>query len=88
MGDVQKAFLTIEVDPRDRDFLAVLWVEDMRDNNLSIVVYRFSCIIIGVNASLFLLNGTKNRTPLKERTERQEYKDKSRNTLTQQVQVD
>ena len=58
MGDIEKAFLNIEVDPRDRDFLRFLWVEDMRDNDLGIVVYKFCRVVFGLSASPFLLNGT------------------------------
>ena len=58
VGDIEKAFLNIAVDAKDRDSLRFLWVEDVRDNNLSIVVYRFCRVVFGLNASPFLLNGT------------------------------
>ena len=58
VGNIEKAFLNIEVDPKDRDCLRFLWVDNVRDNNLSIVVYRFCRIVFGLNASPFLLNGT------------------------------
>ena len=58
MGDIEKAFLNIAVDAKDRDSLRFLWVEDVRDNNLSIVVYRFCRVVFRLNASPFLLNGT------------------------------
>ena len=58
MGDIEKAFLNIAVDEKDRDSLRFLWVEDVRDNNLSIVVCRFCRVVFGLNASPFLLNGT------------------------------
>ena len=58
MGDIEKAFLNVAVDPEDRDSLRFLWVEDVRDSNLSVVVYRFCRVVFGLNASPFLLNGT------------------------------
>ena len=58
VGDIEKAFLNIAVDEKDRDSLRFLWVEDVRDNNLSIVVCRFCRVVFGLNASPFLLNGT------------------------------
>ena len=58
MGDIKKAFLNIEVDAKDHDFLGFFWVEDVRGNNLSIAVYRFCCVVFRLNASPFLLNGT------------------------------
>ena len=58
MGDIEKAFLNVAVDPEDRDSLRFFWVEDVRDSNLSVVVYRFCRVVFGLNASPFLLNGT------------------------------
>ncbi len=58
VGDIEKAFLNIGVDEKDRDFLRFLRVGDVRDNNLSIDVYRFCRVVFGLNASPFLLNGT------------------------------
>ena len=58
VGDIEKAFLNVAVDPQDRSSLRFLWVEDVRDNNLSIVVYRLCRVVFGLNASPFLLNGT------------------------------
>lgn len=58
VDDIEKAFLNIAVDEKDRDSLRFLWVEDVRDHNLSIVVYRFCRVVFGLNASPFLLNGT------------------------------
>lgn len=58
VGDIEKAFLNIGIDEKDRDSLRFLWVDDVRDNNLSIVVYKFCRVVFGLNASPFLLNGT------------------------------
>ena len=58
VGDIEKAFLNIAVNPLDHNSLRFLWVEDVRDNNLSIVVYMFCRVVFGLNASPFFLNGT------------------------------
>ena len=58
MGDIEKAFLNIAVNNGDRDSLRFLWVDDVRDNNPSIVVYKFCRVVFGLNASPFLLNQT------------------------------
>ena len=58
VGDIEKAFLNVPVDEKDRDSLRFLWVEDVCDNNLSIEVYRFCRVVFVLNASPFLLNGT------------------------------
>ena len=56
--DNEKAFLHVAVNEKDRDSLRFLWVEDVHDHNLSIAVYKFCCVVFGLKASPFLLNGT------------------------------
>ena len=58
VADIEKAFLNIEVDEKDRDCLKFLWVEDPFDDNSRIVIFRFCRVVFGVNCSPFLLNGT------------------------------
>ena len=58
IGDIEKAFLNIEVDKEDRDFLRFLWFDDVYDPTSKVVVYRFCRVVFGLNASPFLLNGT------------------------------
>ena len=57
-GDIEKAFLNIEVERQDRDCLRFLWVEDVREEVVNPVVYRFCRVVFGVNCSPFLLNAT------------------------------
>eukprot|EP00794_Sanderia_malayensis_P019296 gene19296-biopygen16176 len=56
VGDIEKAFLNIEIDPKDRDFLRFLWVDDCNAEEPELVVYRFNRVVFGVNSSPFLLN--------------------------------
>ena len=58
VGDIEKAFLNVEVDQRDRDFLRFVWVENINEANCKIDIYRFCRVVFGLNASPFLLNGT------------------------------
>jgi len=58
IGDIEKAFLNLEVDKEDRDFLRFLWFDDVYDPTSKVVVYRFCCVVFGLNASPFLLNAT------------------------------
>ena len=58
VGDIEKAFLNVEVDESDRDCLRFLWVNDIDCEKLETVVYRFRRVVFGLNASPFLLNAT------------------------------
>ena len=53
-GDIEKAFLQLEVAEADRDFLRFLWY----DKNGKLVVYRFTRVPFGLRCSSFLLNAT------------------------------
>ena len=56
VGDIEKAFLNIEVDPADRDCLRFLWFDNVSAKNPEIVAYRFNRVVFGVNSSPFILN--------------------------------
>ena len=58
VADIEKAFLMISVNPKDRDVLRFLWVKDPFSSNPEIVVLRFTRVMFGVSASPFLLNAT------------------------------
>ena len=56
VGDIEKAFLNIEVHEGDRDCLRFLWVKEIHDKEPEIIVYRFDRVVFGVKSSPFLLN--------------------------------
>ena len=58
VGDIEKAFLNVEVDEADRDCLRFLWVSNVEGGNFETLVYRFCRVVFGLNASPFLLNAT------------------------------
>lgn len=58
VGDIEKAFLNVEVKSRDRDCLRFLWVNNVDSDQVDPVVYRFCRVVFGVNCSPFLLNAT------------------------------
>ena len=58
VGDIEKAFLNVEVDEADRDCLRFLWVSNVEGDNAETLVYRFCRVVFGLNASPFLLNAT------------------------------
>lgn len=55
-GDVQKAFLQIKVDPKDRDALRLLWYENL--NSRTVLQYRFTRVIFGSGPSPYILGAT------------------------------
>ena len=57
-GDIEKAFLNISVDPRDRDYLRFLWADVTRSKHPNLQVYRFARVAFGICSSPFLLNAT------------------------------
>ena len=56
IGDIQKAFLNIEINPSDRDCLRFLWVSSLHSETQDIEIYRYNRVVFGVNSSPFLLN--------------------------------
>jgi hypothetical protein len=58
IGDIEKAFLMISVNPPDRDVFRFLWVDDIKREIPTIVTLRFKQVTFGVSSSPFLLNGT------------------------------
>ena len=57
VADIKQAFLNIEIDEGDRDFLRILWVENISEKD-KMDVYRFLRVVFGVTSSLFLLGAT------------------------------
>ena len=58
VGDIQKAFLQIEVNPEDRNYLRFLWVKNVLAEEPEVEIFRFCRVIFGCGPSPFLLNGT------------------------------
>ena len=56
VGDIEKAFLNIEIHKEDRDCLRFLWYKDINDADSEVIVYRFNRVVFGCNSSPFLLN--------------------------------
>eukprot|EP00794_Sanderia_malayensis_P017243 gene17243-biopygen14837 len=56
VGDIEKAFLNIDIHPQDRDCLRFLWYKDVNAAEPEVRVYRFNWVVFGCNSSPFLLN--------------------------------
>ena len=65
VGDIEKAFLNVEVDEADRGSLRFLWVKNIGSEVHETVVYRFFRVVLSLNASPFLLNATLRHHILK-----------------------
>ena len=58
IADVEKAFLMIAVDEKDRDVLQFIWVDDVAKEEPESCVYRFTRMVLGVSSSPFILSAT------------------------------
>ena len=58
VSDVEKAFLMVSVEEKDRDCLRFLWIDDVNNDQPSLEVLRFIRVVFGVMTSPILLGGT------------------------------
>ena len=56
VSDVEKAFLMVGLNERDRDATRFLWPMDPLDTNSPYITYRFCAVLFGATCSQFLLN--------------------------------
>jgi len=79
IADIRKAFLMIEVDEEDRDYLRFLWWEDSTQTKVK--VYRHNRVVFGMNCSPFLLAAVITHHLNLKRTESPHVVDKIQNSL-------
>ncbi|XP_064090813.1 uncharacterized protein LOC135204594 [Macrobrachium nipponense] len=58
IGDIEKAFLMVQLREEDRNYTRFLWLENPTDPNSKLIVYRFRVVLFGATCSPFLLNAT------------------------------
>ena len=73
VSDVEKAFLMVSVEGKDRDCLRFLWIDDVNSDHLSLEVLRFTRVVFDVTANPFLLCGTIRHHLLKYDNEDPEF---------------
>ena len=57
-ADIEKAFLSISLDEKDRDATRFFWISDPTNPESPFEVYRFKSILFGATCSPFTLNAT------------------------------
>ncbi|VDK46105.1 unnamed protein product, partial [Cylicostephanus goldi] len=60
MSDIEKAFLQVRLQEKDRDATRCIWVRNIAQppTEENLVIYRFTRVTFGLNASPFLLSAT------------------------------
>ncbi|XP_045157295.2 uncharacterized protein LOC123523710 [Mercenaria mercenaria] len=56
--DIEKAFLHVQLDEKDRDVTRFLWLSDSNNPYSSLVTYRFKSVLFGATCSPFILHAT------------------------------
>ena len=57
-SDIEKAFLHIQLDEKDRDVTRFLWLSDPSNLDSPLSTYRFKAVLFGCASSPFILNAT------------------------------
>ena len=55
ISDIKQAYLNVGVMEKDRDFLRFLWWEEIQDEDLQLVIFRFTRLFFGMISAQFLL---------------------------------
>ncbi|XP_053385779.1 uncharacterized protein LOC128550557 [Mercenaria mercenaria] len=56
--DIEKAFLHVGLQEKDRDVTRFLWLTDPSDPKSQLCTYRFKAVLFGATCSPFILNAT------------------------------
>ncbi|XP_065065426.1 uncharacterized protein LOC135691495, partial [Rhopilema esculentum] len=57
-ADIEKAFLQIEIDEKDRDTLRFLWYDDISKPNPTVIQYKYCRLVFGLRPSPSILGAT------------------------------
>ena len=56
--DIEKAFLNVSLDEKDRDFTRFFWISDPSEPKSPLTTFRFRSVLFGATCSPFILNAT------------------------------
>ena len=91
--DIEKAFLHVGLDERDRDFTRFFWLSNPEDPEGTFQVYRFKTVLFGSTRSPFMLNATLHHhldnyhTPVAEDMKENIYVDNIISGCNQQLEA-
>ena len=57
--DLEKAFLNIEINPEERDWLRFLWIDNIKSSNPEVIIPRFTRLMFSLVCSPFIVNVTQ-----------------------------
>lgn len=57
-ADIEKAFLQIALDTKDRDATRFFWLKNLEDPDSPLITYRFKVLLFGATCSPFILSAT------------------------------
>ena len=58
IGDMEKAFLNVEVKPEQKNLLRFLWIDDFNSPDREVIILKFTRLVLGLVCSPFILNVT------------------------------
>ena len=65
VGDLEKAFLNVEIKPEERNLLRFLWVDNVDSPSPQVQTLKFNRLVFGLVSSPFILNATLKNHLLK-----------------------
>ena len=75
ISEIEKAFLNISITPEQRNFLTLLWVDNIKSAEPKLEIYRFTLVMFGAFCSPYLLNVTIRHHLEKHQNENEEFVD-------------
>ncbi len=81
VGDIEKAFLSIVVEPKEPDLLRFLWVDDINSNERKIEAYKFTRLVFGLANFPYILNEKVRHNLKNDKANDPDFVENVRNSL-------